>query len=115
MTTERISALEGLGFIWEPHGEAWVERFNELQAYASKYGSCNVSSSHISSHGKQLSSWVKSQRRQYKMYKEGDASTMTPEKISKLESIGFEWEKVSRNAASPSFTPNYLEDVKIEL
>lgn len=92
MTIERINALERIGFVWDSHGAGWMERYNELKEYAAKYGSCNVSSSYISFHGSQLSSWVKCQRRQYKMYKEGAASNMTTDRITKLESIGFEWE-----------------------
>ncbi|CAJ1965903.1 unnamed protein product [Cylindrotheca closterium] len=103
MTIERISELERLGFVWDSHGEAWMERFNELHEYFLKHGSCNVSSNYTSSCGRQLSSWVKCQRRQYRMYKEGVPSTLSPDRISNLESIGFEWElKLCRNTTSPS-------------
>mmetsp|Transcript_20131 Transcript_20131/g.49393 ORF Transcript_20131/g.49393 Transcript_20131/m.49393 type:complete len:118 (+) Transcript_20131:937-1290(+) len=107
MTIERISALERLGFVWDSHGEAWMERFNELSEYSLKYGSCNVLSSYNSPCGRQLSSWIKCQRRQYRMYNEGGPSTMTHERISKLESIGFEWElKMCRDTTSPRSTPS---------
>jgi len=39
----------------------------------------------------QLATWVKCQRRQYKLFCQGRASNMTQERIVMLEEIGFEW------------------------
>lgn len=105
MTDERISALEQLGFVWDSHGVAWMERFNELNEYFLSHGTCTISSSYIKSRGRTLSSWVKFQRRQYRIYNEGGPSTTTPDRITKLENIGFQWDLRScRNTASPNFT-----------
>lgn len=105
MTNERISALEQLGFVWDSHGVAWMERFNELNEYFLSHGTCTISSNYIRSRGRTLSSWIKCQRRQYRIYNEGGPSTMTPDRIAKLENIGFQWDLRScRNIASPSFT-----------
>lgn len=116
MTIERINALERIGFVWDSHGAGWMERYNELQEYAKKYGSCNVSSSYISFHGSQLSSWVKCQRRQYKMFKEGSATNMTADRIAKLERIGFEWElrrpRTSNNSGSKKIDEKKTEEKK---
>jgi len=87
MTVERIAALEDIGFVWNSHGVAWMERFNELQEYFLKYKSCNVSSIYSNYHGNRLSSWVKCQKRQYKMFKEGKPSRLDPERVAKLESL----------------------------
>jgi hypothetical protein len=96
MTSERIAALEEVGFVWDSHGAAWMERINELQDYAEKFGSCDISTGYQNSYSPKspkLASWVKCQRRQYKMYEEGKPSNMTPQRISALENIaGFEWE-----------------------
>merc|ERR1712125_110275 len=82
--------------------------FNEIKEYSLKHGNCNVSSSYISCHGSQLSSWVKCQRRQYKMFKENLACNMTKERISKLEGIGFEWElRRCRNSRSSKKNDSY--------
>ena len=40
----------------------------------------------------QLYTWVKSQRRQYKLMKEGRPSTITPDRIEALDRLGFSWE-----------------------
>ena len=90
MTDERVEALEEHGFIWDSHGAAWQERWTELAEYQGLYGNCNVPSKYASN--PQLASWIKCQRRQYKLYFEGNANTTSPERIAELESLGFEWE-----------------------
>ena len=40
----------------------------------------------------QLGTWVHTQRRQYKLMKEGKKSSMTEEKVKDLDAMGFEWE-----------------------
>ena len=91
MTDDRVEALEEHGFIWGSRGAAWQERWNELVKYQGMYGDCNVPSSYASNPS--LATWVKCQRRQYKLYFEGKANpAATPERIAELESLGFEWE-----------------------
>jgi len=90
MTDERIIALERMGFVWDSHGAAWEERWSELRDYQGSMGHCNVPSNYNSN--PQLATWVKCQRRQYKLFWDGKPSNMTLERISKLETLGFEWE-----------------------
>jgi hypothetical protein len=90
MTDERILALERMGFVWDSHGAAWEERWSELRSYQADLGHCNVPSNYKSN--PQLATWVKCQRRQYKLFWNGKSSNITLERISKLETLGFEWE-----------------------
>jgi hypothetical protein len=90
MTDERISVLEKIGFVWDSHVAAWEERRFELIEYKKSYGHCNVPSNY--SNNRQLAVWVKRQRRQYKFFWDGKPSSMTNQRITALESIGFEWE-----------------------
>jgi hypothetical protein len=93
MTDERIVALENVGFalVCDSHGAAWEERWIELREYRQSTGHSNVPSNHPSN--PQLATWVKCQRRQYKLFWGGKASNMTVERIATLESLGFEsWE-----------------------
>jgi hypothetical protein len=90
MTDERVTALEDIGFVWDSQGAAWAERLNELADFRKIYMHCNVPSNY--SENSQLATWVKCQRRQYKLHVEGKASNMTPLRISSLENMGFEWE-----------------------
>jgi hypothetical protein len=99
VTDERFVVLDEHGFIWDSHGAAWQQRWNELAEYTELHGNCNVPTNHASN--PQLATWIKCQRRQYKLYSEGKANTMTPERLDGLESIGFEWE-LRRSSKSKS-------------
>jgi hypothetical protein len=90
LTDEREAALEQLGFVWNTHGAAWLERWNELAEYRRMSGHSNVPAN--SSEKRQLAIWVKCQRRQYRVYKRGGrTNSMTPERIVRLESLDFAW------------------------
>lgn len=90
MSEERIKALEQIGFIWDSHAAIWDERVYELLDYKRMYGHCNVPSRYAPN--RQLAVWVKRQRRQYKFYQDDKPSSMTPQRIARLEAIGFEWD-----------------------
>lgn len=90
MTEERVIALDNIGFVWDSQGAAWGERLTELKDFREVYMHCNVPSNY--SENPQLATWVKCQRRQYKLHLEGKPSNMTPQRISELEILGFEWE-----------------------
>ena len=68
---------------------SWEERFEELKDYRKLHGNCNVPQKY--QQNKQLGSWVSVQRQQYKKFKNGEKSSMTKERILKLESIEFVW------------------------
>eukprot|EP00523_Entomoneis_sp_CCMP467_P006632 CAMPEP_0168732892 /NCGR_PEP_ID=MMETSP0724-20121128/8001_1 /TAXON_ID=265536 /ORGANISM="Amphiprora sp., Strain CCMP467" /LENGTH=343 /DNA_ID=CAMNT_0008779917 /DNA_START=113 /DNA_END=1144 /DNA_ORIENTATION=- len=90
MTPDRVRALEEIGFIWDSQGAAWSERLEELRQYRMRFGHCNVPSNY--SENPQLATWVKCQRRQYKLYQEQKPSNMTAVRIEQLNVINFEWE-----------------------
>mmetsp|Transcript_27126 Transcript_27126/g.64854 ORF Transcript_27126/g.64854 Transcript_27126/m.64854 type:complete len:102 (+) Transcript_27126:1101-1406(+) len=89
MTSERVKLLEDIGFIWDSHASTWEDRLNELKEYAAVHGNCNVPSSY--SGNPKLATWIKCQRRQYKLLQEGRTSNMTLERMKELEKIGFKW------------------------
>eukprot|EP00525_Craspedostauros_australis_P011548 CAMPEP_0198113574 /NCGR_PEP_ID=MMETSP1442-20131203/5207_1 /TAXON_ID= /ORGANISM="Craspedostauros australis, Strain CCMP3328" /LENGTH=517 /DNA_ID=CAMNT_0043770703 /DNA_START=186 /DNA_END=1739 /DNA_ORIENTATION=- len=95
MTDDRVKTLENVGFIWDSHSAAWFDRLNELGDYKKGHGNCNVPSNYPAN--PQLATWVKCQRRQYKLFWDGKTSNMTLERISELEKLGFEWELRSHN------------------
>lgn len=98
MTKERLDILNECGFTWDSHEAAWQEKLTELDRFRKDRGNCLVPSNYKKS--PQLATWVKCQRRQYKLYWEGRASAMTPERIIQLEKIGFEWEIRSSGQSS---------------
>jgi hypothetical protein len=90
MTDERVVALTNIGFVWDSHGAAWIDRRNELKEYHEANGHSNVPSNYPSI--PQLATWVKCQRRQYKLFWDGKTSNMTLARIAELEKLEFEWE-----------------------
>jgi Helicase associated domain len=68
----------------------WAEKFDELCQYRSVNGHCLVP--HTYGENLSLARWVKRQRYQYKLMLEGKQSTMTPERVTALEDIGFVWD-----------------------
>jgi hypothetical protein len=90
MTPDRKNALDELGFIWNSNEAVWEERLADLQSFQQKYGHCNVPSDYPDS--PPLAIWVKTMRRQYRLLWRGEQSSLTEERIARLERLGFEWD-----------------------
>lgn len=90
MTQERIDMLDDVGFVWHSHEVVWQERLSELLDFKKRHGDCLVPSNYAPN--PKLATWVKCQRRQYKLHLRGSPSNITVDRIKILENIGFEWE-----------------------
>jgi hypothetical protein len=90
MTEERVKILEEAGFVWDSQAAIWEERLEELKAFRKTQQHCNVPIGY--SENVLLGTWVKCQRRQYMLLKEGKKSYISTQRIHDLESIGFEWQ-----------------------
>eukprot|EP00980_Cylindrotheca_fusiformis_P030502 scaffold24920_cov117-Cylindrotheca_fusiformis.AAC.2 len=88
-TESRIQKLHQLGFVWDAQEDFWNTRFEELKAYKLTHGHCNVPCKY--SANQKLATWVKCQRRQYKLRTLGKSSSMAEERICLLEKLGFSW------------------------
>ena len=107
MTQERIAKLNAIGFEWDAShlygaqiDDAWEARRAELVAYKEKHGDCHVPQKYEAN--KQLGTWVSTQRQEYRRFKKGESSSMTDERIAKLESAGFEWDASHKAASQPN-------------
>jgi hypothetical protein len=69
---------------------SWEDRLSELSVYRKIYGHCNVPKSY--NENTKLTNWVVIQGSNYKLYREGKTSPMTPSRIKELESMDFEWD-----------------------
>ena len=69
---------------------SWEAQFAELVAYAEEHGDCNVPRRFEAN--KELGHWVMRQRTEYRLLMEGRRSSMTEERIAKLNEIGFVWD-----------------------
>jgi hypothetical protein len=95
LSDERVRLLNQIGFIWNSHDAVWEERLQDLMLFKQIHGHCMVPSNFEPN--VQLAIWIKRQRRQYKKYTLGEASSMTPERIARLEAIGFVWDCRKQN------------------
>jgi hypothetical protein len=99
LTHERQEALEKLGFVWESRGIAWEEKYAELCAFNDFYGHCTIA--HYVPKTSPLAVWVKCQRRQFKLFEDNRKSSITPDRVNRLNRIGFDWfprRKVAKNS-----------------
>eukprot|EP00804_Cyclotella_cryptica_P017041 CCRYP_003291-RA/>CCRYP_003291-RA protein AED:0.07 eAED:0.07 QI:252/1/1/1/0.83/0.71/7/0/252 len=94
MIKKRFDSLTKLGFVWNIHGTKWDCRIQELLEYKNKNGNCLVPCGYPENPS--LGKWVAVQRCLYKLYQHGKKSSITQDKIDKLNKIGFEW-KVKSN------------------
>lgn len=88
LSNEREDILTSVGFIWDSHRAAWLERLQALEMFRLREGHCNVPSQFQDA---SLAVWCKHQRRQYKRYQKGLNSTMTEERFMSLDNLGFDW------------------------
>jgi len=77
---ERIKRLNDINFPWDTKENNWDLMFNELSDYYLKNGHCNIKDSN-----KNLAIWITIQKNKY------NESTLSQEKIKKLNSINFIW------------------------
>jgi len=64
----------------------WEDRLQVLIDFKNEHGHCMVPQNHP-----ELGAWVKWQREKYALFEEGRTSYFTPEKIERLNEIGFVW------------------------
>jgi hypothetical protein len=116
MCEERINKLESIDFKWvSEHAskqQTWDEMFEELKLFKAKHGHANVPQSHADN--PKLGQWVSKQRSGYRNYKAGNKQNnngMCEERITQLESIGFEW--VSEAASKKQTWNEMFEELKV--
>lgn len=84
-----IHQLNAIHFSWKATGlrEAhWEQKFQALQAFRDEHGHCSVPI-----HDKEMGMWIKTQRQQYSLLMRNKDSHLTPEKLERLNDIGFCW------------------------
>jgi hypothetical protein len=83
LTRERFQHLDGIGFIWDALTHQWEDKFAALNRFKEREGNCLVKNSH-EENGIKLGQWVSDQRT--------NKDTLTPERIQRLDAIGFVWD-----------------------
>lgn len=75
----------------EDESNPWTIRCLQLREYRILNGHCKVPT--LYKENPKLGQWVANQRKAYNMLKNGKKSFMTPERLAKLDSLGFNWGK----------------------
>ena len=88
LDNDKIKRLDELGFAWEPDQQVWEKRFQELEDYKQEHGDCLIPDKWLEN--KQLSNWVKVQRRAKKQGK------LDGKKIKRLNNLGFVWNPIKQ-------------------
>jgi hypothetical protein len=96
-----------LGF--QGRASLWEDRLTELTEYFKIHGHCDVPQGY--SKTAKLCVWVRKQRKQYRLYVEGENSTMTLFRLQELEILDFEW-ATSHSASTWEFRLSELTDYR---
>ena len=98
MTEERIRLLEAEDFIWDAFEYSWDLKFEELISFAALNGHANVRETRKGDANTPLARWATTQRRNFIKHKNGEPTSLTEEKIERLNSVGFSWDITSSKA-----------------
>ncbi|KAG7337545.1 helicase domain protein [Nitzschia inconspicua] len=98
VTKERKELLESLRFEWNPgrkdeFEETWMSHFEDMKKFVKKYNTTKVPQApkgYNCSIAAALN-WAKWQRLLYNKFMRDETSTITPQQIDLLNSIGFAW------------------------
>ena len=103
---ERKAALLKIGFDFDPQRTKWEEKYKELVKFTKDHGHCKPTPRKNDPLSlRQLGIWVKCQRRHYTLFKEGKPSSMTLERIQRLNDIGFVWSPRTPKTKTPPQHP----------
>ena len=93
ITAERVAKLDALGFEWvAPTADeaGWGAMRARLAAFKAEHGHCRVPRSHPAD--PKLAGWVHDQRQRKRRLDANNPNPwITPERVAKLDALGFEW------------------------
>jgi Helicase associated domain len=115
LSSERLRQLWELDFVWDAQQHAWETKYRQLLEFKERHGHCRVPNNSLEY--PRLGVWVRNQRRERKKlmmleqqhqhdhvasheWSSANAdpgivksSTLTPERLRRLEALGFDWYK----------------------
>jgi hypothetical protein len=87
LTEDRISRLQGIGFVWDPDDKTWLENLALVGKHIEETCGCTTLVDQY------LNSWAHKQRTEFKLFlKNSTLSSLTEDRISRLQGIGFVWD-----------------------
>jgi hypothetical protein len=91
MTERRIRLLEAEDFVWDALAYVWESRFQELRTFVELNGHAVFQERRGGTYDS-MARWASSQRNLYIKHQNGQHTSLTEERIKRLDSIGFAWE-----------------------
>lgn len=85
--SDRIKRLEDIGFKWNILEERFEKGFQETLLYKERTGNPNAPKSYKTPEGFCLGNWQSAKRKNHKN------GNLSPERVKRLETIGFTWER----------------------
>jgi len=92
LATERIGALDALGFVWDPLEDDWQQGLNALEAFVRRHGHARVPRSYATEIGRRLGRWCSHQRLKR------SRGELAAERIAALDALGFVWDPRQKSA-----------------
>ena len=89
---KKLGELKGFKWI-----RSWDENYNELVKFKAEHGHCNVTLQDFINGRLTLTHWVKEERKKKKQYDDGERTNLTPDRIARLDKIGFTWSRSSNS------------------
>ncbi len=102
LDTERKRKLDSIGFEWQPYSKQWEQMFDALKNFQAKQSHCRVPGRWPEN--PKLASWVATQRARKAVGK------LSPERIARLDELGFTWRVYSAESQSNPETPGVHEE-----
>ena len=98
ISDERVAQLEKIGFKWNSVSQltltkACNEQLSDLLQFKQQWRHCDVTQKYAKN--LKLGFWERHQRSQYRLLKIGKKSSISDERISQLEKLGFQWNFVN--------------------
>ena len=86
LPTERVEALDRLGFVWDPLQEVYDRGLAELRTYVETNGTARVPDGYRTQDGFGLANWCGARRRERKQ------GQLSAKRVRELDALGFVWD-----------------------
>ena len=105
----QVELLNAIDFTWDRQ-KSWTERFAEIKEYKRMHGTCIIHSN--DEEYRELYVWCCNQRQQYRQFMEHGSSSLTPERVELLKSIGLFEQSASVQKSTWNVRLNELREYK---
>ena len=95
LTNERISALDGIGMVWDIPDYLWEKNYHAALEYHREHGCLDVPAYYVTADGLRLGAWLAALRK--------TKAELSAEQVARLDALGFAWGARSNNTWENSY------------